>query len=59
MRDLARYAPEDGGWSEMDLADLTVNLECGSSIEEALHILYRAATPDELVAKATELGLLH
>lgn len=57
MRGLHHYAAEDSAWSEMDLADLTCNIECGSSIAEALDVLYRAATPDELVAKAAELGL--
>jgi hypothetical protein len=44
-------------WTEMDIRDLTVALEHGSTIEDAATHLCRSGTVDEVRRKAEELGL--
>jgi hypothetical protein len=44
-------------WTEMDVRDLTAELEFGASIEEAAQHLCRSGTIDEVRRKAEELGL--
>jgi hypothetical protein len=45
-------------WSEMDISDLTSELQQGASIEEAAEFLGRRGTMNDVRRKAEELGLI-
>jgi hypothetical protein len=48
---------DNAPWSRMDIEDLKNHIAIGATIEETTQFLCRSGAPEQVVAKAKELGL--